>query len=93
MRPWRAPLIFAAHTTLAWNAMRRQEQFQSALASRDVIGQATGMLMERFDIDAVAAFELLRRLSQESNTKFVTVAGRIVRAERPDQGTAKRRDR
>lgn len=35
-------LIFAANTTLAWNSMRREQQFQSALASRDIIGQAKG---------------------------------------------------
>jgi AmiR/NasT family two-component response regulator len=33
--------------------------------------------MARFDINAVEAFELLRRLSQESNTKLVDVAHRI----------------
>lgn len=75
-------LIFAAHTTVAWNAMRRQEQFSSALASRDLIGQAKGMLMERFDIDAMAAFELLRKLSQESNTKLIEIAAKLVRHER-----------
>jgi hypothetical protein len=34
--------------------MRRDQQFRSALVSRDIIGQAKGMLMERFDIDAGA---------------------------------------
>ena len=34
---------------LAWHMVRRDEQFRSALASRDVIGQAKGLLMERFD--------------------------------------------
>ena len=76
-------LVFAAHTTVAWNTMRRHEQFRSALASRDLIGQAKGILMERFAIDAVTAFELLRRLSQESNVKLVDVAERLVQADRP----------
>ncbi|WNG90324.1 GAF and ANTAR domain-containing protein [Mycobacterium sp. ITM-2016-00317] len=71
-------LIYAAHTTVAWNAMRRHEQFRSALASRDVIGQAKGILMERFSIDAMAAFDLLRKLSQESNIKLVEVAERLI---------------
>lgn len=35
--------------------------------------------MERFDIDAVAAFELLKRLSQDSNTRLVDIAERIAR--------------
>lgn len=75
-------LVYAAHTSVAWNSMRREQQFRSALASRDVIGQAKGMLMERFNIDAVAAFELLRRLSQESNTRLADIAERLV-ATRP----------
>jgi AmiR/NasT family two-component response regulator len=76
-------LIYAAHTTVAWNAMRGHEQFISALASRDLIGQAKGMLMERFDIDALAAFELLRKLSQESNIKLIDIAAKLVQGERP----------
>lgn len=73
-------LVFAANTTVAWNIARRQQQFRSALASRDIIGQAKGVLMERFAIDAVAAFELLRRLSQESNTKLADIAERLLAA-------------
>lgn len=50
----------ATHAALAWDAVRRDGEFRSALSSRDVIGQAKGILMNHFDIDAVAAFELLR---------------------------------
>ena len=75
-------LILATHTALAWNMVRRAEQFRSALASRDIIGQAKGMIMERFKIDAVQAFELLRRLSQSSNTALVVVARQLVESER-----------
>jgi transcriptional regulator with GAF, ATPase, and Fis domain len=71
-------LILATHTALAWKMIRRDEQFRSALASRDIIGQAKGMIMERFKIDAVQAFELLKRLSQSSNTPLVVVAGQLV---------------
>lgn len=77
-------LILATHTALAWNMSRRDEQFRSALASRDIIGQAKGMIMERFKIDAVQAFELLKRLSQNSNTPLVVVARQLVEAEHPD---------
>lgn len=75
-------LIFATNVALAWTMMRRDQDFRSALASRDLIGQAKGMLVERFAIDALQAFELLRRLSQESNTKLVEVARQLVEAER-----------
>jgi GAF domain-containing protein len=76
-------LILATHTALAWNMVRRDEQFRSALASRDIIGQAKGMIMERFKIDAVQAFELLKRLSQNSNTPLVVVARQLVESEHP----------
>ncbi len=70
-------VVFATHAALAWNKVKKDKQFHSALANRDVIGQAKGMLMERFDIDAVAAFDLLKRLSQESNTKLVDIARQV----------------
>lgn len=73
--------ILATHTAVAWNVLRRDEQFRSALASRDIIGQAKGMIMERFKIDAVQAFELLKRLSQSSNTPLAAVARQLVETE------------
>jgi GAF domain-containing protein len=76
-------LIFATHTALAWTMLRRDEQFRSALASRDIIGQAKGILMERFNHDAVAAFNLLTRLSQQTNTKLADLAQRLVDLEHP----------
>jgi hypothetical protein len=75
--------MFATHAALAFIAENRDEQFHSALASRDLIGQAKGMLMERFDVDAVRAFELLCTLSQDTNTKLTDLAAEIV-ARGPD---------
>jgi AmiR/NasT family two-component response regulator len=43
-----------------------------------VIGQAKGMIMERFDVDAVRAFEMLRALSQSSNVKLAEVAQQVL---------------
>jgi GAF domain-containing protein len=71
-------LVFAAHSSVAWNAARRDEQFKRALASRDTIGQAKGMIMERYGVDAVQAFEVLRKLSQDSNVPLVQVASELV---------------
>jgi hypothetical protein len=76
-------LILATHTAVAWNLLERDQQFRSALASRDVIGQAKGMLMERFSIDAGAAFELLKRLSQDTNTALVSIAEQLIRSSPP----------
>jgi transcriptional regulator with GAF, ATPase, and Fis domain len=71
-------LAFAAHSSVAWNAARRDEQFKNALASRDVIGQAKGMLMERYGVNAIQAFELLRKLSQDANTPLIQIATDVV---------------
>jgi GAF domain-containing protein len=76
-------LVFAAHSSVAWNSARRDEQFKKALASRDVIGQAKGMIMERYGVDAVQAFELLRKLSQDSNVALIKVATQLVADTQP----------
>ncbi|HKP43131.1 GAF and ANTAR domain-containing protein [Mycobacterium sp.] len=77
--------VFAAHSSVAWNAARRDEQFKRALASRDTIGQAKGMIMERYGVDAIQAFEVLRKLSQDSNVPLIRVASELIAmAQSPD---------
>jgi transcriptional regulator with GAF, ATPase, and Fis domain len=71
-------LIFAAHSSVAWSSARRDEQFKRALESRDTIGQAKGMIMERYGVDAVQAFEVLRKLSQDSNVPLHRIATDLV---------------
>lgn len=82
-------LIFASYAALALavakaqtNAQaaedRRIENLESALSSREVIGQAQGILMERERITADQAFQLLRRSSQHLNRKLRAVAQDIV---------------
>lgn len=84
-------LIFATNVALAWTMQRQLVEFRSALASRDIIGQAKGMIMERHHVDAVQAFELLKRLSQQSNTKLADVAQQLIcdglSAYRPELGS------
>lgn len=72
--------LFATQSALVWDAARREEQFQQALASRDTIGQAKGMIMERYSINAGQAFEMLRKLSHDTNTPLAEVAAKVVRA-------------
>jgi hypothetical protein len=74
----------ATHAAIALSGARRGTQFRSALASRDIIGQAKGIIMERFDVDALQAFDLLRRLSQDSNTPVAEVAAQLVDKDHPD---------
>ncbi|WP_163895794.1 ANTAR domain-containing protein [Mycolicibacterium hippocampi] len=70
--------MLAAHAAVALISADRQTQFESALASRDLIGQAKGMIMERFKVDANHAFDLLAKLSQDGNTPLRVVAQKIV---------------
>jgi GAF domain-containing protein len=70
--------ILAAHAAAAILASRDSQQLQAALLSRDLIGQAKGILMERFSIDAVGAFEMLRKLSQQMNVRLYEIAQRVV---------------
>jgi transcriptional regulator with GAF, ATPase, and Fis domain len=70
--------MLATHAAIALIAADKESQFDSALASRDVIGQAKGIVMERFKIDAQRAFELLAKLSQDSNTPLRQIAQRMV---------------
>lgn len=74
--------MLATHAANALAAANIHEQFTSALASRDSIGQAKGILMERFDIDAIQAFDLLRKLSQETNTPIRKLVKRIINRDR-----------
>ena len=67
----------AAHAALIFDVARKEEQFQSALASRDVIGQAKGMIMERFNVDASQAFSLLTKLSQDSNVPVAQICRQL----------------
>ncbi|MCV7435100.1 GAF and ANTAR domain-containing protein [Mycolicibacterium bacteremicum] len=72
--------LLAQHAAVALHNAQAEEQFEAALASRDGIGQAKGILMERLGVDADAAFGLLVKLSQDSNVKLVDVARKLVAA-------------
>jgi GAF domain-containing protein len=71
-------MVLAAHAAAAILASREGDQLQSALSTRDRIGQAKGIIMERFGIDDVRAFAMLRQLSQDSNTKLIDVAQKVI---------------
>lgn len=53
-------------------------QLREALTSRDVIGQAKGIIMEREKVDADRAFEILKSTSQRANRKLRDIAQDVV---------------
>ncbi len=71
-------LSHQASTTL--RVAREIEGLTLALDSRTVVGQAQGILMERFGLDDGRAFAFLRRYSQDHNVKLTEVARGIVDA-------------
>jgi transcriptional regulator with GAF, ATPase, and Fis domain len=71
-------LALAAHIAIAVISAQRLDQFESALDSRTIIAQACGLVMERYDLDAVAAFAVLTQLSQTQNVKLRDVAAELV---------------
>lgn len=70
--------ILAAHATAAFAVAERAEGLQTALESRTTIGQAQGILMEKFGLTSDAAFEFLKRISQHENRRLYSVAEAIV---------------
>lgn len=70
--------LFAALAAVALNAAQTEETLQLALKSRDVIGQAMGILMERHRITDKEAFQRLSTASQNLNVRLRDLAGRIV---------------
>ncbi|GJF26952.1 transcription antitermination regulator [Streptomyces sp. HO565] len=72
--------LFTAHVSLALESATVREQLTEAMRTRDLIGQATGILMERMTMDASGAFDSLVKASQRENVKLRDLARRIVDA-------------
>ena len=70
-------LNLATHAPIALSGARRNGQFRSALASRDLNGQVKGRLMEQFDLDAIAVFRMIRALSWEMNSPVIGIARQL----------------
>jgi GAF domain-containing protein len=69
----------AAHVGVALAEAQNVTHLQTAITVRTVIGQAEGILMERFDLSPAQAFAVLRRFSQNRNIKLNRVAEELVR--------------
>jgi GAF domain-containing protein len=70
--------LFADQAAVAMGFVRTVQTLNKALATRQTIGQAVGILMERYTMDAERAFAFLVRASQTSNMKLRDVADEIV---------------
>lgn len=88
-------VALAAQAAVGLAAARSSDELRSAVASRDIIGQAKGIVMERFDVSSADAFILLTKLSQNTNTPLYEVARKLVFVDRPltDDGGRQRSQR
>ncbi|MFJ5274501.1 ANTAR domain-containing protein [Streptomyces sp. NPDC088358] len=72
-----AGVLLASHAAVALSSARTYTQLNAALATRHVIGEAMGILMERYHLEEKAAFAVMRQLSQERNTKLRSIAQQV----------------
>nr|WP_238335184.1 GAF and ANTAR domain-containing protein [Kribbella amoyensis] len=70
--------ILARHASVAVATAKHQETLAAAVDARKLVGQAMGILMERYDFDADQAFAVLKRYSQDNNTKLRDVAQQLI---------------
>ncbi|WP_416958453.1 GAF and ANTAR domain-containing protein [Nocardioides sp. T5] len=71
-------LVAAAHASVALSATVQHDQMHTAMTSRQLIGEATGILRERFALTSDQAFAVLKRLSSQQNIKLFAVAEHVV---------------
>lgn len=70
-------LMVAAHGATAYAEANQVEQLSESVSTRDRIGQAKGILMERYKITPDQAFYLLSKASQTTNMKLNAVADQL----------------
>ncbi|WP_138733621.1 GAF and ANTAR domain-containing protein [Modestobacter excelsi] len=72
-------LLLASHAAIAVADAQKLGHAALALVNRDIIGQAKGILMERFQLTADQAFDVLAKVSQDTNRKLHVVAEDLTR--------------
>lgn len=72
--------LFAVHASLAVERAHREQELSELLASRKAIGQAVGLVMERYQVDEERAHQFLVRFSRGSGTSLREVADDLINA-------------
>ena len=75
--------VFAAHAAVAWSTSRTIENLRKGLQTRELIGEAVGILMAREDVSEAEAFDILTRASQRLNVKLRLIAEDVVHPKGP----------
>ena len=83
-------LMFAAHAAVAYAEAQKKDGLARSVATRQLIGRAEGILIERHRVTPEQAFAMLVRVSQHRNVKLREIAERLVlsgRLDDPPTGT------
>jgi len=72
--------IFARNVAIALDGATKEESLGQAIDARKVIGQAQGIIMERYGVNADVAFAMLLKFSQDRNVKLRAIAEHLVDA-------------
>ncbi|MBV9594273.1 MAG: GAF and ANTAR domain-containing protein [Actinobacteria bacterium] len=67
-------MLLASHAAIAMKGTAVEANLRTALRSRDLIGQAKGILMERFKVNEAQAFDVLVMFSQRTHRKLNDIA-------------------
>jgi GAF domain-containing protein len=70
--------LLALHASIGICSARMETSLRQAVDSGKEVGQAVGRLMERYGLDAVQAFDVLRRYSQSRNERLREVAHHVI---------------
>jgi GAF domain-containing protein len=70
-------MVFATHASTAMHIARLADTARFTVEARHRIGMAQGILMQRYELDKDAAFRLLQRYSNATNTKVRDLAGQV----------------
>ncbi|MEU4294037.1 GAF and ANTAR domain-containing protein [Kribbella sp. NPDC026596] len=70
--------LLAMHASVAIVTVRNERNLAQAVDARTMVGQAIGILMERYGIDEDRAFAVLKRYSQHTNTKLRDIAQELI---------------
>ncbi len=71
-------LMFAAHAAVAYAAAQQKDAWARKVATRQLIGRAEGILMERYRVSDKQAFSMLVRVSQDRHVKLRDIAEQLV---------------
>lgn len=70
--------LFVHHAATALEYARQIDNLTTAMQSRQLVGQAVGVVMERFGLDEARAFAFLTRMAAQHEIKVREVARRLL---------------